>query len=112
MRPAPAVTHLNNYANVFGLNQTFMKAINQRANDCGFPQYMEKALTFPPAGKFQEPANATNDSKWSQSGKCAPQGLKTLTTATDCLIWEDIVTAAIYVNPCFNFYHLTGESKP
>ena len=27
---------------------------------------------------------------------------------TDCLIWEDIVSAAIYVNPCFNFYHLTG----
>jgi carboxypeptidase D len=47
---------------------------------------MDNALTFPPKGKFKEPANATND---------------------NCLIWEDIIAAAIYVNPCFNFYHLT-----
>ncbi|ETI26220.1 hypothetical protein G647_02997 [Cladophialophora carrionii CBS 160.54] len=82
----PAVTHLNNYANVFGLNQTFMTAINKRAHDCGFPQYMDNALTFPPKGKFKEPVNATNE---------------------NCFIWEDIIAAAIYVNPCFNFYHLT-----
>ena len=57
------MTHFNNYANIFGLNQSFTKAINQRANDCGFPQYMANALTFPPKGKLQEPVNATNESK-------------------------------------------------
>jgi carboxypeptidase D len=79
---------MNNYANIFGLNQTFVKAINQRAELCGFPQYMENVLQYPPKGKFQEPVNASSDA---------------------CAIWEDILEAALYVNPCFNFYHLTGK---
>lgn len=81
---APAVTQLHNYANVFALNETFMTQINQRAERCGYLQFMEEALTFPPAGKFTAP----NDS------------------APGCDAWDDIVSAAIYVNPCFNVYHL------
>lgn len=52
---APAVTHLNNYANVFALNDTFMTDINARAERCGYFSFMEEALTFPPAGKFTAP---------------------------------------------------------
>jgi len=55
MRIAPAVTHLNNYANIFSLNESFMSDINQRAEKCGYFDFMEKALTFPPAGKFIAP---------------------------------------------------------
>ena len=36
---------------------------------------------------------------------------QSLTVMIDCTIWEDIVSAAIYVNPCFNFYHLTGKFR-
>ncbi|KAI1617175.1 carboxypeptidase [Exophiala viscosa] len=82
---APAVTHLNNYENVFALNQTFLTEINQRAETCGYFSFMEEALTFPPKGKFTAPN----------------------VTAPGCEVWDDIVTAAIYVNPCFNIYHLT-----
>ncbi|KEF52364.1 carboxypeptidase [Exophiala aquamarina CBS 119918] len=82
---APAVTHLNNYANIFALNQSFMSDINERAAKCGYLDFMEKALTFPPAGKFIAP----NDS------------------APGCDVWDDIVTAEILINPCFNIYHLT-----
>jgi carboxypeptidase D len=77
---APAVTHLNNYANVFALNDTFMTSINERAEKCGYFSFMEEALTFPPKGKFTAP----ND------------------TAEGCDVWDDIVTAEILVNPCFN----------
>ncbi|KAK5937956.1 hypothetical protein PMZ80_009545 [Knufia obscura] len=82
---APAVTHLNNYANVFALHETFMTSINQRAKQCGYFNFMEEALTFPPAGKFFAPNSS----------------------APGCDVWDDIVSAAIYVNPCFNVYHLT-----
>jgi hypothetical protein len=54
---------MNNYNNVLGLNQSFVTAINKRAEACGLPQYMENALTFPPKGKFKTPANASNDGK-------------------------------------------------
>lgn len=82
---APAVTHLNNYLPVFGLNDSFVQSINERAEKCGYFDFMEKALTFPPTGKLTPP-NAT---------------------AEGCAVWDDIANAAIYVNPCFNFYHLT-----
>ena len=49
------MTHLNNYANVFGLNETFMTQINARAEKCGYFQFMEEALTFPPNGIFTVP---------------------------------------------------------
>ncbi|KAI1342502.1 carboxypeptidase [Xylariaceae sp. FL0016] len=81
---APAVTHLNNYANVFALNESTMASVNQKAEDCGYFAWMEEALTFPPAGKFTSPNNSR-----------------------DCDVWDDVVEAAIYVNPCFNVYHLT-----
>ena len=61
-----------------------MTSINQRAEECGYFTFMEEALTFPPSGKFTAP----NES------------------APGCEVWDDIVTAAIYVNPCFNIYHL------
>ncbi|KAK6373533.1 hypothetical protein LTS17_008025 [Exophiala oligosperma] len=79
------ITHLNNYAPVFALNESFMTSINERAEKCGYFDFMEEALTFPPKGKFTAPN----------------------VTAPGCDTWDDIVTAAIYVNPCFNIYHLT-----
>ena len=82
---APAVTHMNDYLPVFGLNETFVADVNQRAESCGYFSFMEEALTFPPKGKFTAPNS----------------------TAEGCAVWDDIVTAALYVNPCFNFYHLT-----
>ena len=84
----PAVTHLNNYAPVFALNDTFMTSINQRAEQCGYFDFMEQALTFPPSGKFVPPNSS----------------------APGCDVWDDIVSAEIYVNPCFNIYHLTDVS--
>lgn len=83
---APAVTHLNDYANVFGLNETTMQDVNERAESCGYFSFMEEALTFPPKGKFENTLNIS---------------------AEGCAVWDDIVTAALYINPCFNFYHLT-----
>jgi carboxypeptidase D len=82
---APAVGALNYFQSVFALNQTFMESINQRAEQCGYFEFMDKALTFPPEGKMSVPN----------------------ITAQGCEVWDDIITAAIYINPCFNFYHLT-----
>jgi len=63
-----------------------MTSINERAEQCGYFEFMNYALSFPPPTKLP---NAPNSS------------------APGCAVWEDIVAAAIYVNPCFNFYHLT-----
>ncbi|KAI7021273.1 alpha/beta-hydrolase [Hortaea werneckii] len=81
-----AVQHLNKYASVFALNETFMTDINERAEKCGYFEFMDYALNFPPITKLPSGPNIS---------------------APGCSVWDDIVTAAITVNPCFNFYHLT-----
>lgn len=82
---APAVAFLNENANIFNLNETFMASINNRSEACGYPAFLENALTFPPTGPIPTAPNSS---------------------LPGCDVWDDILTAAIYVNPCFNLYHV------
>lgn len=83
---APAVGVLNYYSNIFTLNETFMTAINERANTCGYTKFMEEALKFPPPNPFPTVPSSEVDG---------------------CDVYDDILSAAIRINPCFNLYHLT-----
>ncbi|KAI9038994.1 putative serine carboxypeptidase (CpdS) [Aspergillus affinis] len=83
---APAVRHFNHYANLFALNDSFVSEINSRAERCGYDQFLDEALTYPPPKNFPEAPDPSRG---------------------DCAIWDDIVAAAYDVNPCFNFYHIT-----
>lgn len=82
---APSVPALNVYSNVMNLNDTFMAAINQRAQKCGYIDFMNNALQFPPKGKLPSAPSSNRPG---------------------CDVWDDIIEAATYVNPCFNVYHL------
>ncbi|KAH8429279.1 putative serine carboxypeptidase (CpdS) [Aspergillus melleus] len=83
---APAVRHFNHYANLFALNDSFVEDINSRAERCGYNQFLDEALTYPPPKDFPKVPDPYRG---------------------DCAIWDDIVAAAYDVNPCFNFYHIT-----
>ena len=62
-----------------------MTHLNKRNIECGFDEFMRTALTFPPAGPLPPAPDSTKP---------------------DCNLWEQSVSAAIYVNPCFNIYHV------
>lgn len=68
-----------------------MAAINAKSEACGYNDFMDLAFTFPPTGKFPTPTALA----------------KANTSIDDCDVWDDIALAALYVNPCFNFYHIT-----
>ncbi|KAF7365785.1 Carboxypeptidase cpdS [Mycena venus] len=87
----PAAAYLNHYNNVLNLNDSFVTAINERAEACGYNTFMDLALTFPPTGKFPAPTSFATGNL----------------TRDDCDVLDDIYLAALYVNPCFNFYHIT-----
>ncbi|KAJ7016109.1 carboxypeptidase [Mycena alexandri] len=88
---APAAAYLNHYNNVLNLNDSFIAAINERAEACGYNTFMDLALTFPPTGKFPAPTSFATGN----------------ITLNDCDVLDDIYLAALYINPCFNFYHIT-----
>jgi len=47
---APAAAFAREWANIFNLNSTFMDRINNASAACGFDEFMDKALQFPPKG--------------------------------------------------------------
>lgn len=99
------MTALNDYENVFALNQTFLHDINARAEQCGYFSFMEEALTFPPSHKFTAPNDSAPGTLCS---RFPPQEVPNFNQVpTGCGVWDDIVAAAVYVNPCLNVYHLT-----
>ncbi|KAL8819418.1 MAG: hypothetical protein Q9223_002130 [Gallowayella weberi] len=86
LQQAPAVMYVNEYSKIFGLNDTFMEDINQRAETCGYTDFMSSTLQFPPTAPLRTAPKSESDG---------------------CHVWDSIVRAAYYVNPCFNIYHIT-----
>lgn len=82
----PAVAHLNHYSNVIALNQTFMENMTKRAEGCRYNLFLDAALQYPPPARFPQLPDIN---------------------AHGCGLWDEILTAAYFVNPCFNLYHLT-----
>ncbi|KUI54170.1 Carboxypeptidase cpdS [Cytospora mali] len=91
LEEAPAVAFANTWNGLLNLNDTTISELNELAENCGYNAFMEQALTFPPAGKFPNPLSLGKNG----------------TNPEDCDVWDDIAVAAMYVNPCFNFYHIT-----
>lgn len=63
-----------------------MKDINHKAEKCGYNKFLAEALQYPPPKDFPKSPSP------NQPG---------------CDVWDQIVTAATLINPCFNMYHIT-----
>ena len=83
----PSVPFVDYWDPLFSLNDTFMADIHQRADDCGYTDFMETAMQFPPSGPLPTPPNVDGKQK-------------------GCDIWDDIITAAQAVNPCWDVYQV------
>lgn len=80
----PAVAFVDKWADLFNFNKSFTDDIHKRADACGYTDYMNTYLTFPPPGKFPEPKNNAS--------------------VEGCSLWSDIYNAVFYTNPCFDVY--------
>ena len=86
---AVAVPFVLENNNVFGLNESFISQIEALDKSCGYVEYREKYMKFPPPDI--QPIGFYNYST---------------TEGTECDVWDDIFYAALAVNPCFNMYHI------
>ena len=72
---------------LFNFNKTFMAELHNRSAVCGYDDYFNKYLTFPPVpGAMPEPEHTVWES--------------------NCAIWSDIIDAAMLTNPCFDVYQV------
>ncbi|KAJ9145350.1 Carboxypeptidase [Pleurostoma richardsiae] len=80
-----AVPYVDHFSYLFNLNQTFMADIHARADSCGYTDYFNRYMVFPPAGPLPAPPDV----------------------GTGCDLWTDIYDAVSIVNPCFSIYEIT-----
>ncbi|KAL2068053.1 hypothetical protein VTL71DRAFT_16151 [Oculimacula yallundae] len=83
----PAYPYFEKWNNIIGLNESFMAQLKDLDKTCGYADYREKYLTFPPFGVQPVAPDTTR--------KCDIFGLAS--------------TAAFHVNPCFNSYEINTQ---
>ncbi|KAI1270659.1 alpha/beta-hydrolase [Xylariaceae sp. FL1019] len=75
------------HSNLFPFNQSFSKTIHQQHLECGFQDYMDTYLQFPPPGP--QPSNFSD----TVSDECAS-------------IWGVVTDEILSPNPCFDVYQV------
>lgn len=78
---------VDHYKQLFNLNETFLTETREKADACGYTDFFNTYLTFPPVGPFPSP----------------PQGG---TPGPNCTVWEDVFNAVLLTNPCFDVYQI------
>lgn len=83
----PILPFITRYQDVLPFNDTMLSTFRGIHEDCGFTEYFEKYLVFPPA-------DIQPDLTWIPDN--SPCGS----------LWDQVVDVAVTTNPCFNFYNI------
>ncbi|EFX04019.1 serine carboxypeptidase [Grosmannia clavigera kw1407] len=87
-----ATPFVDYWPGLFPFNDSFVADIHNRSDSCGYSDYLSKYLVYPPSG--QQPT-------------ILPGQDSTGTTYDDCEnIYNDIIGAALLVNPCWDIYQV------
>ncbi|KAF8335897.1 alpha/beta-hydrolase [Cantharellus anzutake] len=93
----PAYDFLIQWKEVFALNASFLQTLKEKSDSCGFTNYSATYATYPPhQGPFPLPSQAYKPGTVPNYSNIT----------TECAIWDDIVYAALNVNPNFNVYRI------
>ncbi|KAJ3175340.1 hypothetical protein HDU87_006290 [Geranomyces variabilis] len=82
----PVAAYVDHWKDLLGLNDTFLAAAKATAARCGYTNYLNKYLTYPPPKGFQPTQSAD--------------------PAEGCDLWMQIFEATLLVNPCFDMYQI------
>ncbi|SMY18934.1 unnamed protein product [Zymoseptoria tritici ST99CH_1A5] len=87
MNDIPAVPFVDYWAKLFNLNDTFMVHLHEKYESCGYKDFMDLAMTFPPNGTLPTPPDYLGQDD-------------------SCRLFNEIYSAAILVNPCWDMYQV------
>lgn len=95
--PIPVVQFTEYWAGLFPFNDTFRADIKAREKKCGYRDFMDEYLVYPPKGHIPMPLPGT-DNKGNTRDECWN-------------IYWDIFDAISLLNPCFDIYQV-GTTCP
>lgn len=79
---------VNAWPGAFPFNDTFLNDIRDRDAKCGFTEFMNQGLSYPPKGPLPSKLPGEGDARCENT-------------------FNDIFTAINILNPCFNIYQIT-----
>ncbi|KAB8069999.1 Alpha/Beta hydrolase protein [Aspergillus leporis] len=82
---APAVPFVQQNANLFNFNASFMEELESLHKSCGYQEFIDEYLTFPPSGVQPEKFNAST---------------------AECDVFDMINDEVTRYNPCFDVYEI------
>lgn len=89
----PIVPFVEKFALFFNFNETFMDSLKLAHDYCGYANYTDYFLTFPPRA-----VQPTLDADFNNvTGPGVPS----------CDLWDVVYKEAYRVNPCFNVYDIS-----
>ncbi|KPI41427.1 Carboxypeptidase cpdS [Cyphellophora attinorum] len=83
----PTVPLVDFWGPLFNLNASFVEYLHTTADECGYTQFLEEALVYPPKGILPSPPNVANDND-------------------TCDLFDAVFNAVLLVNPCFDIYQV------
>ena len=83
----PTVPFVQSHANMFNFNDTFMAELERLHESCGYADFIDKYLTFPPP-------------------EVQPPKFFNYTTDAECDVFDMVYNEAFSVNPCFDLYEV------
>jgi carboxypeptidase D len=87
----PAVAFVDYWGGLFPFNDSYVAQLHNLSDFCGYTDYMDKYLTYPPAGPFPSELPGVD-----ADGNILPE----------CDLFDSILTEVMYVNPCFDVYQV------
>lgn len=91
----PIMPFINKWKHIFSLNESTMAQMRTLTEDCGFNEYYERYLTFPPSG----------EQPWDVPGPVAPDG----EWRSDCDDQLLLAEAQSAINPCWSPYNVLAH---
>ncbi|ESK93701.1 carboxypeptidase cpds [Moniliophthora roreri MCA 2997] len=89
----PALRFAKANANVFPFNSSFWDQLQEISDSCGYTDYLDKFVTYPPAGQLPFPAGVVEGTLG--------------TVKPECRIHSPIQRAVGVLNPVFDVYRVT-----
>ena len=83
----PTAPFIDYWGPLLDLNASFVEHIHKTADACGYTEFLDNALTFPPTGPLPTPPNLANDNE-------------------TCDVFDAVFNAVSLINPCFDIYQV------
>ncbi|KAM0257962.1 hypothetical protein ACHAQJ_004121 [Trichoderma viride] len=92
----PVLPYVTRHQDEFALDDETLSTVRSISDDCGFTEYFDKYLTFPPPSR--QPVITPGNT-------LLPNG--TISANQTCNnLWNNVTDQALIANPCFNIYNI------